>query len=142
MVFFSNTLVYSYLSEADHHTLVFWDIKNEKINYKYVKNMIDICAKSPFCLVAAQINDINYLLILSNSIGCPINNKIINVESVFIALNNTHIVVSNGHYVYLSQFRGIENERKKGRNDDKNIVIQGQEISLNLLTKKMTRLFL
>ena len=141
MVFFSNTLVYSYLSEADHHTLVFWDIKNEKINYKYIKNMIDICAKSPFCLVAAQINDINYLLILSNSIGCPINNKIINVESVFIALNNTHIVVSNGHYVYLSQFRGIENERKKGRNDDKNIVIQGQEISINLLTK-MTRLFL
>ena len=53
MVFFSNTLVYSYLSEADHHTLVFWDIKNEKINYKYVKNMIDICAKSPFCLVTA-----------------------------------------------------------------------------------------
>ena len=141
MVFFSNTLVYSYLSEADHHTLVFWDIKNEKINYKYIKNMIDICAKSPFCLVAAQINDINYLLILSNSIGCPINNKIINVESVFIALNNTHIVVSNGHYVYLWQFRGIENERKKGRNDDKNIVIQGQEISINLLTK-MTRLFL
>ena len=142
MVFFSNTLVYSYLSEADHHTLVFWDIKNEKINYKYIKNMIVICAKSPFCLVAAQINDINYLLILSNSIGCPINNKIIiNVESVFIALNNTHIVVSNGHYVYLWQFRGIENERKKGRNDDKNIVIQGQEISINLLTK-MTRLFL
>ena len=104
--------------------------------------MIVICAKSPFCLVAAQINDINYLLILSNSIGCPINNKIIiNVESVFIALNNTHIVVSNGHYVYLWQFRGIENERKKGRNDDKNIVIQGQEISINLLTK-MTRLFL
>ena len=97
MVFFSNTLVYSYLSEADHHTLVFWDIKNEKINYKYIKNMIDICAKSPFCLVAAQINYINYLLILSNSIGCPINNKIIiNVEPVFIALNNTHIVVSNG----------------------------------------------
>ena len=104
--------------------------------------MIVICAKSPFCLVAAQINDINYLLILSNSIGCPINNKIINVESVFIALNNTHIVVSNGHYVYLWQFRGIENERKKGRNDDKNIVIQGQEISINLLTKKITRLFL
>ena len=45
------------------------------------------------------------------------------------------------HYVYLWQFRGFENERKKGRNDDKNIVIQGQEISINLLTK-MTRLFL
>ncbi len=104
--------------------------------------MIDICAKSPFCLVTAQINYIKFLLILSNSIGCPINNKIIiNVEPVFIALNNTHIVVSNGHYVYLWQFRGIENERKKGRNDDKNIVIQGQEISINLLTK-MTRLFL
>ena len=139
--FFSNTLVYSYLSESDHHTLVFWDIKNEKINYKYVKNMIDICAKSPFCLITAQISEINYLLILSNSIGSPIDNKIINIEPVFIALNNTHIVVSNGHYVYLWQFRGIENERKKGRNDDKNIVIQGQEISINLLTK-MTRLFL
>ena len=137
--FFSNTLVFSYLSESDHHTLVFWDIKNEKINYKYVKNMIDICAKSPFCLITAQISEINYLLILSNSIGSPIDNKIINIEPVFIALNNTHAVVSNGHYVYLWQFRGIENERKRGRNDDKNIIIQGQEISINLLTKKMMR---
>ncbi len=137
--FFSNTLVYSYLSESDHHTLVFWDIKNEKINYKYVKNMIDICAKSPFCLITAQISENNYLLILSNSIGSPIDNKIINIEPVFIALNNTHAVVSNGHYVYLWQFRGIENERKRGRNDDKNIIIQGQEISINLLTKKMMR---
>ena len=137
--FFSNTLVFSYLSESDHHTLVFWDIKNEKINYKYVKNMIDICAKSPFCLITAQISENNYLLILSNSIGSPIDNKIINIEPVFIALNNTHAVVSNGHYVYLWQFRGIENERKRGRNDDKNIIIQGQEISINLLTKKMMR---
>ena len=137
--FFSNTLVYSYLSEVDHHTLVFWDIKIGKVNYKYVKNMLDICAKSPFCLITAQVSDSNYLLILSNSIGSPIDNKIINIEPVFIALNNTHAVVSNGHYVYLWQFRGIENERKKGKNDDKTIIIQGQEISINLLTKKMMR---
>ena len=98
--YFLDTLVYSYLSEQEHHTLIFWDTKKNKYNYKYVKNMMDITAKSPFCLITAKISEVNFLLILSNSIGSPVDNKIINVEPTLIALNSTHAVVTNRHYVY------------------------------------------
>ena len=133
--YFLDTLVYSYLSEQEHHTLIFWDTKKNKFNYKYVKNMMDITARSPFCLITARISDINFLLILSNSIGSPVDNKIINIEPTLIALNSTHAVVTDRHYVYIWQFRGIET-----RNDGNNTInIQGKEISINLLTKKMMR---
>ena len=139
--YFSDTLVYSYLSEQDHHTLVFWNTKLNKFNYKYIKHMIDICARNPFCLITAQISDNNFLLILANSIGSPVDNKIINIEPTLIALNSTHAVVSNKHYVYLWQFRGNENIsfNNDKKDDSKTINIQGQEISINLLTKKMMR---
>ena len=133
--YFLDTLVYSYLSEQEHHTLIFWDTKKNKYNYKYVKNMMDITAKNPFCLITARISEINFLLILSNSIGSPVDNKIINIEPTFIALNSTHAVVTNKHYVYIWQFRGIENRAES----NKTISIQGKEISINLLTKKMMR---
>ena len=96
---------------------------------------------SPFCLITAKIDKKgNYLLILSNSIGSPVNNKIINIEPLLIAINSTHVVVSDGNYIYLWQFRGTEEStNNKDKNDDKTIIINGEEISINLLTNKMMK---
>lgn len=134
-------MVYAYLSDKEHHTVTFWNTKNNTYTYKYVKNMLGIVSCSPFCLITAKIDKKgNYLLILSNSIGSPVNNKIINIEPLLIAINSTHVVVSDGNYIYLWQFRGTEeSSNSKDKNDDKTIIINGEEISINLLTNKMMK---
>lgn len=140
--YFSDTLVYSYLSEQDHHTVAFWNTKINTFNYKYVKNMLDITAFSSFCLVTAKVDKKQqYLLILSNSIGSPVDNKIVNIEPLLIAINGTHVVVTNKHYIYVWQFRGndLEQMNSKNLNTDKTIIMKGQEISINLLTQKMMK---
>ena len=139
--YFEDTLVYAYLSDKEHHTVTFWNTKSNTYTYKYVKNMLGIVSCSPFCLITAKIDKKgNYLLILSNSIGSPVNNKIINIEPILIAINSTHVVVSDGHYIYLWQFRGTEEStNNKDKNDDKTIIINGEEISINLLTNKMMK---
>ena len=139
--YFGETLVYAFLSDEEHHTVTFWNTKNNTYNYKYVKNMLGIVSCSPFCLITAKIDKKgNYLLILSNSIGSPVDNKIINIEPIYIGINSTHVVVSDGHYIYLWQFRGTEEtSNTKDKNDDKTIIINGEEISINLLTHKMMK---
>ena len=139
--YFGETLVYAFLSDQEHHTVSFWNTKNNSFNYKYVKNMLGIVSCSPFCLITAKIDKKgNYLLILSNSIGSPVDNKIINIEPNLIGINSTHVVVSDGHYIYLWQFRGTEETANhKDKNDDKTIIINGEEISINLLTHKMMK---
>ena len=103
--------------------------------------MLGIVSCSPFSLITSKIHKKgNYLLILSNSIGSPVDNKIINIEPNLIGINSTHVVVSDGHYIYLWQFRGTEETANhKDKNDDKTIIINGEEISINLLTHKMMK---
>ncbi|MCQ2817045.1 MAG: hypothetical protein MJ252_07250 [archaeon] len=132
--YFSDTLVYSYLSEQEHHTLVFWNTKTKKQNLKYVKKMVDLVSFGSFCLISAKINEDNYLLILSNSIGSPVDNKIINIEPVIMCMNSTHCAITDKHYVYIWQFRGNEQGV-----ENKSITFQGKEFAVNLLTKKMMR---
>ena len=64
---------------------MFWDTKTNKQNYKYIKNMLDITACSSFCLITDKISDNTYLLILTDSIGSSVDNKIINIEPKYIA---------------------------------------------------------
>ena len=140
--YFSDTLVYSFLSDQEHHTVAFWNTKTNTYNFKYVKNMLGIASCSPFCLITAKIDKKgNYLLILSNSIGSPVDNKIINIQPLLIDINSTHVVVSDRNYIYLWQFRGVESETKpKNKEDnDKTIILNGEEISINLLTQKMMK---
>ena len=50
------------------------------------------------------------------------------------------MAISDGHYIYLWQFRGTEEmSNNKDKNDDKTIIINGEEISINLLTHKMMK---
>ena len=103
--------------------------------------MLGIVSCSPFSLITSKIHKKgNYLLILSNSISSPVDNKIINIKPIYIWINSTHVAISDGHYIYLWQFRGTEEmSNNKDKNDDKTIIINGEEISINLLTHKMMK---
>jgi hypothetical protein len=58
-----------------HNTVVFWDLKKDEKNTKYVKNLINVVSCGQFCLIVAQVAENSHIGILSNSIGSPIDNR-------------------------------------------------------------------
>ena len=85
--------------------MIFWDLNKNTRSLKYVKNLIDVTSHDSFCLLTAKVPDNNYILILCNSIGSPIDNRIINIYPEYICLTESHVFVSNKNYVYVWQFR-------------------------------------
>ena len=112
--YLNDTLIYAILTEIDYYTVIFWNTELNEYKYKYVRNMIGICSFNSLCLITSKNEDNNYLLILCNSIGYAIDNKIVNIEPIFYNLNDTHIVISNENYVYLWQFREFEKRDNEG----------------------------
>ncbi len=119
--FLIDTLVYATHSDDEYYTLIFWNTKLNEYNYKYVRNIIGICSFNNLCLITSKNEDDTFLLILSNSIGCAIDNKIINIKPLFYSINETHVVISDENYIYLWQFRGKEKKENEEGNEYSNL---------------------
>jgi WD repeat-containing protein 35 len=98
---------------------------------KYVKNLIDITSFGSFCLLTAQINEDAYILILCNSIGCPVDNRIINIYPEFIGINETHIIACSKSYVYIWQYRSQHADMRNNH--------FGHNINIDLLKKTLMK---
>lgn len=109
--YFNETLVYTYMTDNEHHTIVFWDISKKGIskrtnkNYKYVKNLIGIASFGSFCIFTAKKTENTYIVILCNSIGSPVDNRILNIVPKYVTMNNTHAIIASDDHVYIWQFR-------------------------------------
>lgn len=115
--------------------MIFWDTKKNSKSVKYVKNLIDVTSSGSFCLVTAKITDDNFILILSNSIGSPVDNRIVNIKPELMTINQSHIVISNRHYIYIWQFRN------SNLNDGVSLTNKtySQSMSIDLLKRKMMK---
>jgi len=74
-IFLCNRSRVSLICNFRHHTVVFWDLKKDTKNTKFVKNLINVVSSGQFCLIVANIADKSNIGILSNSIGSPIDNR-------------------------------------------------------------------
>ena len=86
-----------------------------------------------FCLLTAKVSDTNYILILCNSIGSPVDNRIVNIKPEFVSLNETHVVIANKHYVYVWQFRSSSGSANPHQ--------YGHILAIDLLKKKLMKEF-
>lgn len=111
--------------------MYFWDTKKNTRNMKYVKNLIDVISYGSFCLLTAKIFENNYILILCNSIGSPVDNRIINICPEFIGLNETHVVACSKSYVYVWQYRSQHRDLSQNH--------FGHNINIDLLKKKFMK---
>lgn len=116
-----------------HHSVIFWDTKKNTTILKYVKNLMDVTSCGSFCLITAKISDTNYILILCNSIGSPVDNRVINICPSIITMNETHIIISNKFYVYVWQYRSQNALSGDSTNN------YGQSLNIDLLKRKMMR---
>jgi WD repeat-containing protein 35 len=106
--FFGNTLVYSYKKpDRKEHCVVFWDTKSDDRYTKYVKKLLAIRACGENCVLATKTDESSgqYILILCNAIGSPVDSKYIGIEPQFVTMSKQHIVVASEDTVYVWQYR-------------------------------------
>ena len=104
----NKTLVFAYQkSDRIDFCVIFWDTKTDAKNIKYVKNLQWIKAAGEYCLLISKIeeNADQYMLILCNSIGNPLDTKHINIEPVCVAMSKTHIAICSYDHIYCWHYK-------------------------------------
>ncbi|NXR71104.1 WDR35 protein, partial [Pycnonotus jocosus] len=104
----SNTVVYAYTrADRPECCVVFWDTKNNEKYVKYVKSLISITTCGDFCVLAtkADENQPQYVLVLCNSIGTPLDPKYIDIEPLFVTMTKTHVIAASREAFYVWQYR-------------------------------------
>lgn len=106
--YFANTLVYAF-SKPDRaeNCVAFWDTVSDERHIKYVKQLITIRAAGDNCVFATRTDDNSgqYILILCNAIGSPVDSKYIDVEPLYLAMTEHHVIVASNEQVYVWQYR-------------------------------------
>uniref|UniRef100_A0A803W6F1 WD repeat-containing protein 35 n=1 Tax=Ficedula albicollis TaxID=59894 RepID=A0A803W6F1_FICAL len=104
----SNTVVYAYTrADRPECCVVFWDTKNNEKHVKYVRSLISITTYGDFCVLAtkADENQPQYVLVLCNSIGTPLDPKYIDIEPLFVTMTKTHVIAACKDAFYVWQYR-------------------------------------
>lgn len=84
--YFSKTLVYAFTKpDRPEHCVVFWDTKTDDKYVKYVKKLIAIRAAGDHCVLVTRTEDNSdqYILILCNAIGTPVDSKYTSIKFYF-----------------------------------------------------------
>lgn len=101
--FFDSTVVYAFTKpEREENCVVFWDTKMNGKTVKYVKSLLSIAAAGQHCVLATKTDDGTgqFVLILCNSRGTPVDSKYIDIEPLFVAMTDTHVVAASRECVY------------------------------------------
>ncbi|KAL5015359.1 hypothetical protein ScPMuIL_009629 [Solemya velum] len=103
-----NTVVYAFTKpERVEHCVIFWDTKNNEKYIKYVRQLISITACGDYCCLTTKADDTSgqYVLVLCNSIGTPLDSKYIEMDPLYITMTKTHIVAACKEAFYTWQFK-------------------------------------
>uniref|UniRef100_A0AAY4A968 WD repeat-containing protein 35 n=1 Tax=Denticeps clupeoides TaxID=299321 RepID=A0AAY4A968_9TELE len=112
-----NTVVYAYTRpDRLEYSVVFWDTKNNEKFVKYVKSLISITTSGDFCILATKADDTHppvlnpayvfqYVLVLCNSIGTPLDSKYIDIDPLFVTMTKTHVIAASKEAFYTWQYR-------------------------------------
>ncbi|KAK3088211.1 hypothetical protein FSP39_016191 [Pinctada imbricata] len=104
----SNTVVYSFTKpDRVEHCVIFWDTKNGEKYVKYVRNLIAITACGDYCCLATRADETvgQYVLVLCNSIGTPLDSKYVELDPVYLTMTKTHILCASKEAFYTWQFK-------------------------------------
>eukprot|EP00753_Platysulcus_tardus_P015766 PLAT5272.2.p1 GENE.PLAT5272.2~~PLAT5272.2.p1 ORF type:complete len:1194 (+),score=710.47 PLAT5272.2:43-3624(+) len=106
--YFCNTLAYAYNKpDKTEHTVVFWELSSSERYVKTVRKLLSITAAGENCVMATRVEDKEgqYLLILCNAIGSPVDTKYIDRYPKHVCMTKYHIIVADDFTVYAWQYR-------------------------------------
>lgn len=95
-------------TERSEHCVVFWDTKLHGHQVKYVANLIDVVAAGDHCVLSTRTTDGSgqFVLILCNANGTPVDSKYIDIKPDRIAMTKTHVVAASENCVYVWHYSG------------------------------------
>eukprot|EP00658_Telonema_sp_P-2_P057526 TRINITY_DN4596_c0_g6_i3.p1 TRINITY_DN4596_c0_g6~~TRINITY_DN4596_c0_g6_i3.p1 ORF type:complete len:1179 (-),score=268.48 TRINITY_DN4596_c0_g6_i3:50-3586(-) len=105
--FFGDTVVYAFNKpDRPEHCVIFWNTKTGDKHTKYVKKLLKVCACGESCILLTKSDDASeqYILIVCNAIGSPINSKYLDFEPTHLAMSEQHVVASSAQIVYIWQY--------------------------------------
>ena len=107
--YFMNTLCYAYTKpDRTEHCVMFWDSRTNDRYVKYVRRLLAIDAAEDHCVLVSEADEPGqWLLIMCNAIGSPIESKYIHIEPKVVTMTAYHVVVSDGSLVYVWQYRSL-----------------------------------
>lgn len=76
--YFGDTAVYAFNKpDRPEQCVIFWNTKTGDKNTKYVKKLLKVCACGQSCVLLTKSDDVSeqYILIVCNAIGSPIDSK-------------------------------------------------------------------
>ncbi|KAI0210975.1 WD repeat-containing protein 35 [Lamellibrachia satsuma] len=109
--YFSNTVVYAFTKpDRLEHCVIFWNTKNNEKYVKYVKNLLSICACGDYCCLTTKGDEATgqYILVVCNSIGTPLDSKYIEMDPLYVTMTQTHIIAASKEAFYVWQFKNIK----------------------------------
>jgi len=115
--YFSHTLVYAVLKkERSEHVVVFWDTQSDEKYTKYIKQVTHIRSSDEYCVLVTKADDSSgqYILIVCNDIGSPVDSKYLHIEPLHVAMTNTHVIVASDDVVYVWMYRASVVKQSQG----------------------------
>ena len=106
--YFNNTLLFAFRKpERNDMCVIFWDTAINEKHVKYMRRLQKVCASGEYCVLIAKIEEVDdqWIIILCNAVGCPIESKTITIEPKYVAMNKTHVIVASDEVVYFWQYR-------------------------------------
>ena len=111
--FFSNTIVVGYLIGDNKYNLIYLDIDNNTKLSKIIYNLIGIISNELYCVIFIENKKGFYNILFTNNFGNVLENKKCPLKPVFYSINEEYLIVSDGNYIYLLQFKETINNKKK-----------------------------
>jgi len=115
--YFSHTLVYAVLKkERSEHVVVFWDTQSDEKYTKYIKHVTHIRSSDEYCVLVTKADDSSgqYIIIVCNDIGSPVDSKYLHIEPLHVAMTNSHVVVASEDVVYIWMYRNSVTKQSHG----------------------------
>lgn len=111
--FFGDTLVAAYAQpERTDSTVLFWNTKTDERTTKYYSRLLNVKAASENCVLAMQTDSApsappQYMLLLCNAIGSPLDSKHVDIEPTYLNVTPYHVVTASHSFVYVWQYRTL-----------------------------------
>ena len=108
--YFGGTLVCAYTQpDRNDSAVLFWNAVTDERSVKFFKQLISIRASAEICVITLHADDNSgqFVLVLCNTIGSPLDSKHIDFEPQYFVITPHHVIAANGSFVYVWQYRTL-----------------------------------
>ncbi|XP_047144990.1 WD repeat-containing protein 35 isoform X1 [Hydra vulgaris] len=109
--YFADTLVYAFTRPNRREwCVIFWDTKGSERYIKYVRNLVNIVTAADHCVLMTKAEDSShqFILVLCNAIGTPLDSRYIDIEPRFICITSTHVVAASKEAFYTWNYKAVK----------------------------------